>query len=152
MAAPFSSTEAGVGLWVRVRHRFGPRLTEWIWATIMVGVGIIFLLPSDTFALPSYAGFRQLFGAEEGIGTVMLFLGVLRLIGLIVNGARKDVTPWIRMISAGVGFMIWIGMTFAHSLSGVLGVWAVFYPMFALVELANIYRAAHDVGEGHAVS
>jgi hypothetical protein len=77
----------------------------------------------------------------------MLMLGIARLGGLIVNGARKHVTPRIRRVSAAVGFLIWVGMTCAHAMSGLVGVWLAFYPIFAAVEIINVYRAAHDVGE-----
>ena len=80
---------AGPGLWIRIQHRFGPRLPEWMLATIAAGWGAIMLLPADTFSLPSYAGFRQLFGSELALGLTMLFVGLACIVGLIINGARK---------------------------------------------------------------
>jgi hypothetical protein len=142
---------AGPGLWIRIQHRFGPRLTEWMLAAIAAGWGAIMLLPADTFSLPSYAGFRQLFGSELALGLTMLFVGLACIVGLIINGARRQVTPWIRCVSAGFRFVIWVGMFSAHALAGLIGVWAIFYPVFAAVELINIYRAAHDAGESNAV-
>ena len=138
---------AGPGLWIRIQHRFGPRLTEWMLASITLLWGAVILLPADTFAQPAYTYFRFVFGNEVFLGSVMLMLGVARLGGLIVNGARKHVTPRIRRVSAAVGFLIWVGMTCAHAMSGMIGVWLAFYPIFAAVEVVNVYRAAHDVGE-----
>lgn len=73
--------------------------------------------------------------------------GILRLVGLIVNGARKEVTPQIRQISAGVGCVIWVGISYGFASSDVVSTWLAIYPLFALGELVNIHRAAHDEGE-----
>src|SRR4051812_40668007 len=40
---------------------------------------------------------------EAVVGWLMVGLGFLRIGGLIVNGARKNVTPWIRSVSASLG-------------------------------------------------
>lgn len=140
----------GPGLWIRIRRRFGPRLSEWMFSAITIGWGLIMLWPGDTFELAAYAGFKALFGSDTNVGALMFVLGLARLGGLIVNGARKDVTPWIRLVSAFIGAMVWVGCGFAQSLAGVLGVWAVFYPAFAVWELINMHRAATDAGESYA--
>jgi len=82
----------------------------------------------------------------------MVVLGIMRIGGLIVNGARKKITPWIRVASASVGFMIFVGITAGYSLSGVVSTWLAIYPVFALVEILNMYRASRDAGEGNATS
>lgn len=112
-----------------------------------IGWGYVLLLPDNTFGLPVWAGFRDLFYDEVVLGWTMTVLGVLRLIGLVVNGARRDVTPIIRQISAGVGCLIWVGITYCYASSGIVGTWLAIYPLFAAGELVNIHRAAHDQGE-----
>ncbi|PYE23002.1 hypothetical protein C8J32_1084 [Rhizobium sp. PP-CC-3A-592] len=77
----------------------------------------------------------------------MVGLGILRFGGLIVNGARKSVTPTIRQLSAAIGFFIWSGIFYGYASSGVISTWLAIYPLFALSELVNINRAAHDQGE-----
>jgi len=115
-------------------------------AVVMAGWGIIMLLPADTFSQPAYAGFRAIFGSENGIGAAMLVLGTLRLSALWVNGRLRRITYWARNWSAGIAWLVWIGMLFAHSLSGVVGVWIVFYLAFAITEFINGGRAARDIG------
>lgn len=143
-------SQAGPGLWIRIQHRFGPRMTEWMLAAITAGWGAVLLLPAQTFDQPTWAGFRAVFGSEWTLGAVMFLLGMTRIGGLVVNGARKRVTPWIRIVSAGGGLVLFIGITTGYALSGVISTWLAIYPIFALVELLNIYRAAHDVGESNA--
>lgn len=137
----------GPGIWIRVKHRFGPRMMEWFMALHTIGWGYILLLPDELFTQPAWTGFRGLFINEDILGWTMTVLGVLRLLGLIVNGARKDVTPLIRQISAGVGCMIWAGITYCYASSGIVSTWLAIYPLFAVGELVNIHRAAHDQGE-----
>jgi len=141
---------AGPGLWIRIQHRFGPRMTEWMLAAITAVWGVVLLLPGHTFDQPTWAGFKAIFQDEDMLGQLMLLLGVVRIVGLIINGARKTVTPWIRSVSASFGFLLFVGITYCYMLSGVVSTWLAIYPVFALVELVNIYRAAHDAGESHA--
>ena len=77
----------------------------------------------------------------------MFFVGILRIVGLVINGARKNVTPQIRQISAGIGCFIWAGITYGFYSSDVVSTWLAIYPLFAIGELVNIHRAAHDEGE-----
>lgn len=140
----------GPGIWIRIQHRFGARMPEWMLAAITALWGAVLFLPTDTFAQPAWAGFREIFISENFLGSIMVFLGLLRIGGLIVNGARKTVTPWIRVVSAAAGFMIFVGITCGYALSGVPSTWLAVYPVFALTEIVNIHRAARDAGESNA--
>ena len=139
----------GPGIWIRIQHRFRTRMTEWMLAAITAIWGGVLLLPGDAFNQPAFTGFRDVFGREEILGSCMMLLGVLRILGLIVNGARQNVTPHIRMVSAAIGCMIFSGICYCYMLSGIVSTWLAIYPPFVVVELVNIYRAARDVGESH---
>lgn len=147
-----SPREPHAALWVRLRHRFGPRRTEWMLAVITALWGAVLLLPAETFDGAVYSYFRALFGGEGRLGGLMLCLGLLRLGGLIVNGARRRTTSWIRAVSAGFGFMIFVGISTSFALSGVISTWLAVYPVFALFELVNLHQATHDAGGGHATA
>ena len=146
-----NSGYTGPAIWVRIQHRFGPRMTEWIWALFMVGLGWTLLLPNSIFSQDAFAFFRTLF-SEEFLGWFMMIVGIARILGLIINGARKHVTPWIRIVSASVGFLIFGGINYCFASSGVISTWVAIYPLLMGVEVLNIYRAAHDAGENYAVS
>jgi hypothetical protein len=137
----------GPGIWIRVKHRFGPRMMEWFMAGHMILFGYVLLLPSDTFNQPSFMAFRTWGLSESVIGWVMFFIGCLRIVGLIINGARKKVTPQIRQFSAAAGCIIWSGITYGFFSSDVVSTWLAIYPLFSIGELVNIHRAAHDEGE-----
>lgn len=135
------------GLWIRIQHRFGPRMMEWFMAGHTAVWGWVLLLPDRIFDQPAWSGFRQIFQNEDMLGWIMVILGFLRLAGLVVNGARKDVTPHIRQISAGIGCIIWVGITYGYASSNIVSTWLAIYPLFAVGELVNIHRAARDQGE-----
>ena len=137
-------------LWVRIKHRFGPRLMEWFIAWVTACWGAVLLLPAETFHGASWIIFSAI-ATEEFWGTAMLLLGALRIGALVVNGVRKDVTPWIRVVSAASGFMIWVGITTGFALTGNISTWLAVYPSFAVAEIINVVRAARDAGEGNAV-
>jgi hypothetical protein len=144
----YQPSQAGPGLWINIKHRFGPRMMEWFMAAHTMLFGWVLLLPSETFNQPAWAGFRTIFPSGEGwLGWAMMLLGMARIGGLVVNGARKQVTPLIRQVSAGVGCLIWFGITYAFASSDVVSTWLAIYPLFGIGELVNIHRAAHDEGE-----
>ena len=138
---------AGPGLWISIQHRFGPRMMEWFMAFHTALFGVVLLTSPALFDQPTWAGFRLIFPSEGSLGWIMIILGFARIGGLIVNGARKHVTPMIRQVSAGVGCLIWFGIVYCFASSGVISTWLAIYPLFGVGELVNIHRAAHDQGE-----
>ena len=137
----------GPGLWVQITHRFGPRMMEWFMAFHTALFGMVLLSTPHLFDQPAWSGFRNIFPAESWLGWIMVILGAARIGGLVVNGARKHVTPMIRQVSAGVGCLIWFGIVYGFASSGVISTWLAIYPLFGIGELVNIHRAAHDQGE-----
>ncbi|MFK0330722.1 hypothetical protein ACIQUB_06320 [Rhizobium sp. NPDC090275] len=142
-----SEPYVGPGVWIRVKHRFGARMMEWFYASHTAAWGVVLILSDHLFDQPAWSGFRDIFRNEALLGWIMVLLGALRVGGLIVNGARKNVTPMIRQVSAGIGCLIWVGITYCYASSNVLSTWLAIYPLFAVGELVNIHRAAHDQGE-----
>ncbi|MBW9113168.1 hypothetical protein JNB88_05835 [Rhizobium cauense] len=142
-----STPYIGPGLWVRIQHRFGPRMMEWFLAGHTALWGYVLLMPVPLFDQPAWSTFRDIFRSEDLLGWLMVALGILRIIGLIVNGARKHVTPRIRQVSAAIGCLIWVGISYCYASSNVVSTWLAIYPLFAIGELVNIKRAAHDERE-----
>jgi hypothetical protein len=140
----------GPGLYSRIQHRFAARQMEWLMAIITFNWGVVLLLPDDIFQGNSWIIFRAI-APENWWGVLFLLCGLARIGGLVVNGARRTITPWIRITAAFLGLLIWVGICFGFALAGVPGIWRAVYPAFALAEVVNLYRAAHDAGEsrGH---
>lgn len=132
-----------------IKHRFIPRKLEWVLAWITMMLGIVFLLPYETFEGSGYVIFQALM-SESMWGALFFLLGAFRLIGLIINGAMKTVTPWIRAFSAGIGFFLWVGISLAFFLSGSVSTWIAVYPTFIVCEIINLYQSMRDTGESYA--
>lgn len=133
-------------IYIRLKHHFSMRLTEWMIATITTLSGVTLLAATNTYDSSPVFNFVRHFVSQEVLGTIMLFFGILRLAALTVNGTRQDVTPTLRTVAAFVGFMLWTFLCFSFVLSGVISLWAGTYPVIAAFELVNMYRAAHDAG------
>lgn len=41
------------GVWIRIQHRFGPRMMEWFMAFHTIGWGYVLLLPDRLFDQPA---------------------------------------------------------------------------------------------------
>lgn len=134
-------------LWVRVQHRFGPRQMEWFMALIMFGWGAVLLLPIESMESNAWIFFKAVF-PEFFWGSLFFLIGLFRLVGLVINGSRREITPWIRVVSAGVGFIVWVGVLTGFAFSGVaISIWTINYSVFSIAEIVNIIRAGRDVGE-----
>lgn len=129
-------------LLLRVMPHFRLRRTEWIAAIQSVIWGLVLLAPVDTFAGPAFTFFR--FMPEEMWGAIMLVIGGLRLTGLIINGSRRTITPWMRLASAIVGWGMFTAVSLCFASSGIVSTWIAAWPVAAVIELMNIHDTAHD--------
>lgn len=136
------------------KHIIVERWPEWVATYLMLGIGVVFYTNPVLFDQPLYMGYHLLFGEHPSanLGWWMLLFGMLRLIGLVVNGMAQRVTPWLRWSSAMAGAFIWGGIIFAHAVSPVLGVALLIYPIFLVGELVCVKRSSYDIGEAYATT
>lgn len=154
-----NGTVPSSGIFLRVAHRFRQRNIEWLAAVQIMGWGVVLLQDGDTFgASATYIQFAKM-GTEDQWGYFMFFAGFGRLLGLIVNGARQDITPWIRAIGAILGFFI-----FGIISLGILTAWYngqapstgfAIYPPAMVAELVSLYYSLKDAKayrDGHKLA
>lgn len=133
-----------MSLYLQLRHRFHSRRTEWTAAFQSVIWGLVLLGPTDTFAgSAAFAVFREHID-ENLLGWAMLTFGVARLGGLFINGARKQITPWIRVATAVIGCGVFTFISLSFAASGVWSTWLAAWPVLAFTELLNIHSAMRD--------
>ena len=130
-------------------YKFRLRRSEWIAGAVCFICGFALLMPTDIFANGNTYAFIRSIVSEEVAGTIMLFAGALRLAGLIINGARRRVTPWMRLLGALLGAGIFTALTLGFAASGVLGLWLGTWPVYAVVEYFNIYDTTRDARQAH---
>jgi hypothetical protein len=137
---------AGPSIWTSVGNHFGPRLAEWFLSVSMFIQGVVMLANPTIFNQSQLVYFRAVFGTQTLLGVILLTCGVLGLIGLMVNGYRKEVTPWVRTARACVGFMIFTGMSTCFAMSGQYTLWLAWFPVAAVAELVNMFATSKDAG------
>lgn len=130
-------------VFVRIKEKFRLRLAEWVLAVQLFTWGVVLLLPSVTFEGKAFAVTKDIVD-ENVLGVIMLIIGTVRLGGLIINGALINVTPWVRMIGAIAGFMVFTMISVSLAMSGVVSTWIAAWPVAAFAELINVFRAAQD--------
>lgn len=130
-------------LWMYVQHRFGPRRLEWAMGFMMCAIGVG-IWQSDAFSRPAWAIFRTIFSQEIYLAAFMVACGFARIVGLIINGARKHATPQIRQLSAGAGAFVWAGLLYCFWQAPLPGLTVWIFPLFFLFELDNILQASRD--------
>jgi hypothetical protein len=133
---------------VRISHAFRQRRSEWIAAVQCVLFGFVLLAPAETFSGPSFVVFREIM-PEAVWGGVIASIGVVRLAGLIINGARRRITPWMRLGGAILGCGVFTLVSVCFALSGVLSVWLAAWPVLAVVEMLNIQDTARDARQAY---
>ncbi len=136
---------------VLVHYGYKQRLrrTEWIAGAVCFLCGFALLMPGSIFDNSDAYSFIRSVISEEMTGGIMLFAGTLRLVGLIINGARRRVTPWMRLAGAIIGAGIFTALALGFAASGVLGLWLGTWPVYAVVEYFNIYGTTRDARQAH---
>ena len=86
---------------------------------------------------------------EWVFAVIMLIAGTLRLAGLVINGARRRVTPWMRLAGALIGCGLFTAISLGFAASGVVGTWIAAWPVVAVVEFFNIYDTTRDARQAH---
>lgn len=129
---------------VQIAHKFHQRRTEWVAGFQCLLWGMVLLFPGSVYASSqSFSVLAQLI-PEEVFGWLMVVVGGGRIIGLIINGARGKITPWVRLVSAFLGCGMFTAISLGFASSGVVSVWIAAWPVLAIVELMNMHDAARD--------
>jgi hypothetical protein len=129
---------------VKLSSHFPLRVTDWLVALIAFTWGFVCLqAPAETWELPIYDSVR-IFAGQGTWGSVVLCLGLARIVALFINGAYRR-TPHARMVGAFLMAFVWLQLSFAmfqqeyHPIAAT-----AIYPWLFLADIYNVYRAAQD--------
>ena len=128
----------------RMKHSFNNRFSEWIMASIMLGLGLMFYLPSESMGNAALMQMTNTI-SEEAWAFVCSFLGASRLAVLIVNGAWRRQSH-ARAFLAFLYLAVWtqISIVFLNFASPTPG--DVIFPIFMLAEMFMVFRASVEAG------
>lgn len=108
---------------IKIRKRFRERASEWYCAANLFAFGSTLLHPSTTFTSPAYAAFESV-ATEAQTGAFCAVVGLLWLVGLIVNGQMQLTTSAVRAVCAAIGGVVYgllcIGFAGSYYFTGVL--------------------------------
>lgn len=140
-----------------VKQHFAIRLSEWMMLLPAFGmfIALRYIQPDMFNQSKSFADLQR-WADEQTWATLVLFVGVVRLGALVVNGTFDTFrwSPHIRATAAIFGFLFWLQfvvgiynayITVNASISGVFA-----YGTLMVYEIANIYRSARDIGLTYA--
>ncbi|SER62001.1 hypothetical protein SAMN05216548_13110 [Faunimonas pinastri] len=128
-----------------ITSHFRARVTEWALAGALFGWGYILKLPSPTFDQPSYGEMAR-FASEDTWGQVCFWVGLVRIVALIVNGSIRPsyhLRAVLAFFSCFIWFQILIGLIKVGTVSTGIAMYAV---VFAL-EVYNVICAFGDAGK-----
>lgn len=126
------------------------REAEWVGALVCLGVAIVLLAPGPTVSRPTFDAFAHV--APEGTwGMALLAVALIRMIGLWVNGSKRQ-SPSIRFATATAGSLMWGWVTWLLWHDGYPGVntGVGAYGVLCLVDGYCAFRAIWDQGRNDA--
>ena len=135
-----------------ITGHFPFRRSEWIMLLPAFGMWLVFQTQPDTF--DTSASFSRLAGwsDEQGWGLILLAIGVVRLAALTINGTFHQFrfSPHLRMLASLTGLLFWsqwtLGFIDAFLHDGGAAPAIIAYGTFCVLELANVYTSASDIG------
>ena len=100
---------------IRFKETFRERVSEWLSATAMIAWGMLTIASPGLFAHQPF--FKPLLNImpQDAWGTAATFIGFLRIIFLVINGAWRP-SAHIRAIGCVLGTMLW-GSLFLSALA-----------------------------------
>ena len=133
-------------IFLRVKHRFRERASEWFCAANLTQFGLSLLHPSQTFDSYAFAAFRNL--GEQTTGVFFFLVGFTWFLGLIVNGARQSATSTIRLVCGALGTvsygLLGLGLLGSYVLTGIWSTGIGNYMLVSILGLYSLYWIAVD--------
>lgn len=121
---------------------------EWLSSIVMISWALVLLQPGDSLAGGNLRELLRYGFTEQSVAFAFAGAGFARIGALYING-RWPRTPIVRMIGAGVGFMLWLQVSLilwggSTLVNGAMTTGVAVYIPLALADLLSIYRAAFD--------
>lgn len=136
------------GVW----NHAGARVTEWIGAIPLIGMGIVFLIGGDIFSISASFVLLAAWATQATWANILLAGGLARVCALIVNGSfpvSYRYSPIVRFLASWMAMLIWSAVALAMFAAwrevGGSPTGMVAYGTLAIIELRNVYSARVDM-------
>lgn len=130
-------------------HSFWARKAEWLTSLAILGIGVFILAERDPWIMVVSGVVKEYTGNSTVGALFLVWLGVVSLMALIINGWRERVTPMARAILSALRCFIWLYCAwvaigqFDMELHTPVAA-TPFYPLFFIFDACNISQAAFD--------
>jgi hypothetical protein len=128
---------------VRFRETFRERMPEWALATGMVGWGLLTLASSHLFSQQPYFFPLLAIMRQDAWGTLVLGIGIVRLLFLVINGAWRP-SAHIRAVGCALGTMLWASLFIAALNLTWLSPTTAIYAVLLALDMISLWFAAGD--------
>lgn len=127
-----------------VKNAIIARLSEWMLAVSLAMMGVVLTLPGHS--LYSFA-FIRTYIPDVQLGQLFIAGGVIRVTVLACNGLWAPPMYLARAWMALSSSLVWMLLTIGSSSSGLVGVWLATFPVFAVFDAINYFRALADAAD-----
>lgn len=132
-----------VHAWHSLRQNFPIRKSEWVLASMTVGLAVLLSIRPELFeSNEDYVGMAR-WASQETWQWLCFFIGFGRVVGLLVNGAYWR-TPHTRALFAFANAFIWYRI--AIGVAESFGIGMVVFPGLVVLDLFNFKQAAVEAG------
>lgn len=134
-----------IAIFDRLAESYKAKRLEWFFATTLLILGAVLLLPVDTF--PSSPSYDMLawWGSEDAWGMWFLVAGTARLIIIIINGVWWR-TAFLRAISAFYSLFFWFSVSLGFLLANPATWGGYLFAAIFVYEVSNMKIAATEAG------
>jgi CHASE2 domain-containing sensor protein len=123
---------------------FEVRASEWMLTGATLSLAFVFFVNDTMFLSQGFSGMREILNYRITWAWIFLFVGLLRLMVLTINGAYWR-TPHLRALTAflcsGVWFFLCVGFLRNGSVLAALVPWIFFLDVY------NVKRASREAGK-----
>jgi hypothetical protein len=129
----------------RFRRNLPNKFEEWICSSVILGIGIIWLVFPENFDRPDMAVFLDIMDPKQWTG-ICILVGLLRVVAISFNGEFPVTGGLMRFVGALIGcalFGAFFGRAMASS-EGLLTLGTVLYTGYFVMDIRNAVRSAAD--------
>lgn len=122
------------------------RKAEWLLASVMTGLGVVYVINPGLFERPYFATMRGMM-QQHWWALCCLLIGLTRLCFLFINGAFRK-SPPIRCMAAAASCGVWTALTIAAVLNDFSSQGLAIWPVMLVFDIIVIHETAREWGAG----
>lgn len=134
------------GGYERLLHRFPGRAVEWGESLILSTVGWVLLLHQtpELFTRIYFAPMAAM-ASQEVWGVGCMFIGLLRVVFLFINGTMPRTSSYLRSAGAFLSCFAWFSICYGLAANDFVSLGMAVFPWLLIGDMYSIHRASTDM-------